>query len=355
MDEIVIRTGTDLANDVDGLLADCREVFMVYDANAGGCAEKIQAVLSARGNLVSSCSIVTSEENKSIATVLQLVDWMLRYDAGRDALLLAVGGGITTDMAGFAASVYKGGIRFAFVPTTLLSQVDAAIGGKTGVNFEDYKNMIGVIRQPEFTYINPRVLDTLPYRDFVSGSAEMLKTFIISGGEDYSKAVEVLSGIFMSGSREEAVETAGPSLQELVMAAARIKAGIAGRDQYEGGERRKLNLGHTFGHAVEWEARRKKLDITHGEAVAVGMVQAARLACAIEPDSQEFYASLRRDLTGCGLPVDFPFPLDSLGEAMRKDKKAEGGKVHFVLPFGVGDVRIVDMSVDDAIDKLEGR
>ncbi|MBQ6087243.1 MAG: 3-dehydroquinate synthase [Bacteroidales bacterium] len=319
------------------------EIYMVYDSRAEVHAERIRKALLPSGALRSVCSIETSEEGKTVGTVLELEDWLLRSGADRNALLLAVGGGITTDIAGFTACIYKRGIRFAFVPTTLLSQVDAAIGGKTGVNFRDYKNMLGIIRQPEFTYICPQVLDSLPYREFVAGSAEMLKTFIISGGHDYRRAVSILGEIW---SKNGDFEGYGPDIQELVMKAAGVKAAIVSRDENEIGERRKLNLGHTFAHAIEHEARLQGRDISHGEAVAIGIVQAARLA------DEGFAEELKNDFDGCGLPTELPFSLESLKDAMTLDKKAEGETVHFIVPYAIGDVRIVDLTVEEAVSRL---
>ena len=213
--------------------------------------------------------IEASEESKTMDTVMEICAWLLENNADRDALVLAIGGGITTDMAGFAASIYKRGVRFAYVPTTLLSQVDAAIGGKTGVNFDRYKNILGVIRQPEFTYICPQVLETLPKRDFLSGAAEMLKTFMIEDNGNYRKAADLFFAMAGEYSMEVHMygEDAGKTwrnivaknrkaLTELISAAAQVKAGVVSRDQFERGERRKLNLGHTFAHAIETLAQR---------------------------------------------------------------------------------------------------
>lgn len=328
--------------DVTGLLEAYPKVWLVYDSNVAAHAAKVETALRETGKLASAISLSASEESKTIETVLSLEGWLLETGADRDALLLAIGGGITTDMAGFAASVFKRGIRFAFVPTTLLAQVDAAIGGKTGVNFHSLKNMLGVIRQPEFTFICPEVLETLPARDFRSGAAELLKTFIIEDGGNYDKAVRVLSDI--AAGTSIACRTA--ELQELISAAAAVKAGIVSRDQFENGERRKLNLGHTFAHAIEWKARETGSDITHGEAVAIGIILAAKLTDKTLADK------LCRDFRQSDLPTGLPFPLESLAEAMMKDKKAEGGKIHFVLIRAIGDVYTEDMTVAEAIAKL---
>ena len=318
------------------LLATEPEVFVVYDENASWVAgEVIAAVPGVKGSI----AIEATEEEKSMQTVLLITRSLLEAGASRNALVLAIGGGITTDLAGFAASIYKRGVRYANVPTTLLAQVDAAIGGKTGVNFDAYKNMLGVIVQPVFTFVCAEVLRTLPRRDFLSGAAEMLKTFIIENEDDhYARAVKWLSSDSTEG-------------QELILAAAAVKAGIVSRDPYEAGERRKLNLGHTFAHAIEHEARVREEDITHGEAVAMGIILAARLSDRLGV-SAGLEARLTADFAAVGLPTQCPYPLETLADAMDKDKKAESGLVHFVLAERIGSVIIRDLPVAVALKLL---
>ena len=310
------------------------KVFLVYDRNVAWVAQEIAAACPPAGMKV----LDASEKAKDMATVLDLCSWLLEAGADRSSLLLAVGGGITTDLAGFAACIYRRGIRFAFVPTTLLAQVDAAIGGKTGVNFLDFKNMLGVIRQPEFTFECAQVLRTLPRRDFLSGAAELLKTFLIDNtGNAYEKAVALLSAPADSA-----------TLQTLIAAAAKVKAGIVSRDEQERGERRCLNLGHTFAHAIEHEARQAGLDVTHGEAVAVGILLAARLSEAMGLAPKGLAARLEADWTACGLPTGVPFDPATLTAAMTKDKKAEGDTIHFVLLSSIGQVEIRKISASEA-------
>ena len=310
------------------------KVFLVYDRNVAWVAQEIAAACPPAGMKV----LDASEKAKDMATVLDLCSWLLEAGADRSSLLLAVGGGITTDLAGFAACIYRRGIRFAFVPTTLLAQVDAAIGGKTGVNFLDFKNMLGVIRQPEFTFECAQVLRTLPRRDFLSGAAELLKTFMIDNtGNAYEKTVALLSAPADSA-----------TLQTLIAAAAKVKAGIVSRDEQERDERRCLNLGHTFAHAIEHEARQAGLDVTHGEAVAVGILLAARLSEAMGLAPKGLAARLETDWTACGLPTGVPFDPATLTAAMTKDKKAEGDTIHFVLLSSIGQVEIRKISAAEA-------
>lgn len=361
-----------------------RYVFAVIDRNvADKCPAiiQIQDLLNRRDAKIKL--VEASEEAKTMDAVLDICAWLLENNADRNALVLAVGGGITTDMAGFAASIYKRGVRFAFVPTTLLSQIDAAIGGKTGVNFEKYKNILGVIRQPDFTYLCPQVLESLPKRDFFSGAAEMLKTFIIEDGGNYQKAADLFFDITseftlearINGKEDQQVwkllmSKHRKTLSELMAAAARVKAGVVSRDQFERGERRKLNLGHTFAHAIETLAQRdggarfnghdgisELHGVTHGEAVAMGMVLAARLADRYyrndRNDPTELEGKISGDLWDADIPCYCPYTPEEMGEIMKKDKKAEGGKIHFVLPKSVGDVEMVDLTVEEVIGLLE--
>ena len=287
-----------------------KQVFVVCDRNVEGFARRV--------GHYKLLAITADEAHKTIDTVMDICRWLRDSGADRDALVLAVGGGVTTDMAGFAASIYKRGIRYANIPTTLLAMVDAGIGGKTGVNLDGYKNLLGVIRQPEFTAIFPEVLETLPERELRSGLAEMLKTFIIKNPRNaYERTI-----------------AEGPT-PELIQLSAGIKQEIVEKDEFEGGIRRKLNLGHTWAHAIEW----KQCGYTHGEAVAIGMVQAAKYSerhgIAEEPGLAERIA---KDLKACGLPTELPCPAKDLLPAILKDKKTYGSKIKLVLPLRIGKV-----------------
>ena len=357
--------------DMNQCLEPYRNVFAVVDRNvADKCPAVSQLMEILKGRNAKITFVAPSEESKTLETVMEICAWLLENNADRDALVLAVGGGITSDMAGFAASIYKRGVRFAYVPTTLLAQVDAAIGGKTGVNFDKYKNILGVIRQPEFTFICPKVLATLPKRDFCSGAAEMLKTFVIEDNGNYRKAADLLFDmssefnleVLMFGKDEAKTWTAivdkhTKELGSLVAAAARVKAGVVSRDQFERGERRKLNLGHTFAHAIETLAQRDGGErfngegVTHGEAVAMGMVLAARLADRYfrndRNDPTALEGQMSNDLWDSNVPCYCPYSIEEMADVMKKDKKAEGGKVHFVLPKAVGDVEVVDLTIEE--------
>jgi len=360
-----------LAGDDIRVLEHCLEpykhVFAVIDRNVSETCPAVsllKRILKDKG--VEIMLLQASEDKKILNTVMDICGWLLENKADRDALLLAVGGGITTDMTGFAGCIYKRGVRFAYVPTTLLAQVDAAIGGKTGVNFEKYKNILGVIRQPEFTFLCPQMLESLPQRDFFSGAAEMLKTFMIEDRGNYRKAADMffdMSGeyhveVLMNGKDEEftwkaIVSRHGRQLTDLITEAARVKAGVVSRDQFERGERRKLNLGHTFAHAIETLAQRDAGDITHGEAVAMGLVLAARLSDRYyrndRNDPGELEGQISNDLWDSNIPCYCPYTLEDMADIMKKDKKADGGKVNFVIPKAVGEVETVALTVEEVV------
>ncbi len=336
-----MRQVTDIAQ-IREFLSGFPDIFLVYDRNLARLASSVEGVCLA------TKAIDATEADKTMDSVLEICRWLLKLGADRGATLVALGGGITTDICGFAASVYKRGIRFGFIPTTLLAQVDAALGGKNGVNLDGYKNMIGVIREPAFTLICPALLSTLPDREWRGGTAELLKSFIIDNtGGHYEEAVDALRH---SRACEPRHSRACPG--NLILAAAAVKERIVAADLYEQGERRKLNLGHTFAHAIERRARLAGLDISHGEAVAEGIILAARVSERLSLASAGLEERLRRDWEAVGLPADSPFPPAVLAADMAKDKKADGEKVHFVLIRAIGDVVTVPLTVPEVLDLL---
>ena len=327
--------GADTLSEVRELLSCEQEVFVVYDGKVGPFAARAAALCGApvRGMV----ALEAGEAQKQMDTVLLLCRSLLEAGIDRGALVLTVGGGIVSDVAGFAACIYRRGVRYANIPTTLLAQTDAAIGGKTGVNFLDYKNMLGVIRQPEWTFLCPEVLETLPRREFAGGAAELLKTFLLADADRYAGACTLLSQMAEAEDFPAALKAHGPALNSLVLAAAGIKADIVHRDPFEGGERRKLNLGHTFAHAIEHCAAVKGDDISHGEAGAMGLVLCAGLSDRLGVSDGTLSRRLTADFQAAGLRFRCPYPLEELAGAMRQDKKSDGGAVRFQMLRAVGD------------------
>lgn len=303
--------------------------------------------------------IAACEKKKTLETVEYITRQLLEKGADRNCFIIGIGGGITTDITGFTASVYKRGVRFGFVPTTLLAQVDASIGGKNGVNFLAYKNILGVINQPEWIYVSTGPLATLSPREFRAGIAEVLKTFILFDAGNYQKAVLYFkslevhlkkTGTYLLGNNGSAPKPGSSPLYGqdiltgIIAKCAAYKCAVVERDEFEKGERRMLNLGHTFAHAIEKLCGEQSslTPVMHGEAVSIGMVLAARIAARIAPEECDptFATRLANDLTRAGLPVEIPAGLNmkELVEAIAKDKKVDGNDIHFILPKGLENI-----------------
>lgn len=278
-----------------------------------------------------SVLIGTGESIKTLQTVETLYRRFLELGVDRKTFILGVGGGIVTDVAGFAASTYMRGVRFGFVSTTLLGQVDASVGGKNGVNVDGYKNMAGTFTQPQFVICDPAMLRTLPDREFRAGLAEAVKAAVIADGDLFAR---------LEGASFEALRTDTDLLSDVVSAAIRVKADIVEHDEKESGERRKLNLGHTLAHAIEKCSNR----MIHGEAVAVGTAliasAAVRLGVLKEEDRQRIVSVLTR----LGFDLTPPVEMKRLLKEVGKDKKSEDGLLRIVLPVGIGDCEVRPMT-----------
>lgn len=310
-------------------LSEYSSVYVVYDVKVQAfCLDVIARI--PEGKFKGKMAIEATEAAKTMDTVVRICSWLLSEGARRDSLLIAVGGGITTDVAGFAASVYMRGISCAYVPTTLLAQVDAAVGGKTGVNLRDCKNIIGSFAQPVFVHSTSKPLQTLPKRQLLEGAAEMLKTFIIADPQSYRRAVKYFSRL-----HEGRAELGSNELEELVAEAVRIKKDIVAADFLDKGERHKLNLGHTFAHAIETISQGA---ISHGEAVAMGIIMAAELSEKEGVTEAGLAQTLKEDFSSCGLQTDCPYSVGELVPVMARDKKAVEGGVDFVLIRSIGKV-----------------
>ena len=325
-----------------------KQAYIVYDLAVEEFAGKLAAKWEKEGycEVKDKMAIVATEEDKSLATVQAICSWLLANGADKGATLVAVGGGVTTDVVGLAGALYKRGLPVEYVPTTLLAQVDAAIGGKTGVNLDGVKNAVGTITLPQKVHILPEPLKTLSPREWKSGSAELIKTFLLFDPELYDKAVRLFSLVNGSGYTQEAIDAAVPEIIELSNAAAKLKEKAVKKDLFDRDKRHLLNLGHTYGHAIEWwqsagTSMTKGNEITianfsHGEAVSIGMVAAARLSEIEDIAEHGFAAKLAKDLESCGLPTQLPAKAEELLPAIGNDKKIEGDKIDFVYLKEIG-------------------
>ena len=278
-----------------------------------------------------SVLIGLGESIKTLQTVETIYRRFIELGVDRSTFVLAVGGGIVTDVAGFAASTYMRGLKFGFVSTTLLGQGDASVGGKNGVNVDGYKNMAGTFTQPQFVICDPGMLRTLPDREFRAGLAEVVKAAIIADADLFER---------IEGTTFEALRADTDLLTDAVSAAIRVKADIVERDERESGDRRKLNLGHTLAHAIEKCSNR----MNHGEAVAVGTALIAGAAVKLGVLKAEDRDRIVAVLTKLGFGLTPPVEVRRLLKEVGKDKKNEDGMLRIVLPVGSGDCEVRPMT-----------
>jgi 3-dehydroquinate synthase len=275
------------------------------------------------------------EANKTTRTVEMIYQKLLDLEADRTSVIVGVGGGIVCDITGFVASTYMRGLPFGFAPTTLLAQVDASVGGKNGVNFKGYKNIIGVIRQPSFCLCDFDTLKTLPDGEMRCGFAEAVKHAAIGDAQLFS---------YLEGNWKKAFSLQRTAIEKVVHDSLLVKMRIVSADESEKGERMMLNFGHTIGHAIE-----KTTGMPHGEAISIGMIAAAELSvskCNLPKKDAERLGAL---LKGIGLPtrLDAGGDRDRVLDAIRKDKKRHGEGVRMALLEGIGRARIARVELGE--------
>ncbi|MFN3727870.1 MAG: 3-dehydroquinate synthase [Allosphingosinicella sp.] len=309
--------------------------------------QHLQAGLAGSGIEAVPVIVQQGEEAKSWGGIADLLDRLLALGLGRGDHLVAFGGGVIGDLAGFAAAILKRGCGFVQVPTTLLAQVDSSVGGKTGINTNAGKNMVGAFHQPSLVLIDPDVLDTLPERQLRSGYAEVVKYGLL-GDADFFAWCEAEGAVLLAGNAK--------ARKQAICASVAAKAAIVSEDEREqGGRRALLNLGHTFGHALEAEAGFSER-LLHGEAVAIGMVLAFRFSAARGLCSVGDADRVAAHLSSAGLPTGFNADAAQLVRHIRQDKKAESGRVPFILVRGIGQafvVRNVDLEEVEAFLRKE--
>lgn len=291
---------------------------------------RLKRSLQSAGFRTSVICLPDGERTKSLKWVSAILDELIRRRCERKTVLLALGGGVVGDLAGFAAAVYLRGIPFVQVPTTLVAQVDSSIGGKTGVNHSCGKNLIGAFYQPRLVLSDPDVLQTLPVREYRAGLAEVIKYGVIADAR-FFKFLEDRMGWIL--------DLDPVAVHHIIQTSSASKAIVVSRDEQEGDRRRILNFGHTLGHALETVTLYRRYK--HGEAVAIGMVAAARLAVQLGLADARVAARIRDLVQKAGLPDQVPpYPTATLLRAMRQDKKVRDRRIHFVLPDRIGHVSV---------------
>ena len=249
--------------------------------------------------------------------------------------MIALGGGVIGDLAGFVAATFMRGIPIVQAPTTLLAMIDASIGGKTGVDTQAGKNLVGAFHPPAGVLVDPQLLDTLPLRELRTGFAEALKHGAIANRGYFDSVVSAIPRVLYGRG------AAGDSLADLIVGSIEIKSGIVARDEHEGGVRKILNFGHTVGHAIEMLSG---YSLAHGEAVAIGMTLEAKIAERVGIATEGMEKEIRSALTAAGLPVERPTNMDKdrILEVMQSDKKARAGEVRYALPRAIGEMAGAD-------------
>jgi 3-dehydroquinate synthase len=345
--DIEIGSGNlkDVARFCDAEQDDAHAVI-ITDSNVDELyCEPVGDALQEAGAQVDILVAEAGEQSKSPEVAADLWEQLLDQGADRKTVVIALGGGVVGDLAGFVAATFGRGLRFVQVPTTLLAQVDSSVGGKVGVNLPGGKNMVGAFWQPRGVIIDVAVLESLPDREFKAGLAEVVKYGVIQDAEFFAyleKNIELING------RDAA------ALTYIVTRCCRLKADVVEQDEREEtGLRSILNYGHTFGHA--FEAGTDYEELLHGEGVAIGMMCAARLAERLGRVDAAFVERQRKLLEAFRLPLDVPdVERDELIELMFRDKKTERGKLRFVLPTRLGHVELInDIGTDDILAALE--
>ena len=275
------------------------------------------------------------EESKHIGTLSDLLEFLAENEVTRQDIIVALGGGVCGDMAGFAAAVYQRGIRFVQVPTTFLAAVDSSVGGKTAIDLRAGKNMAGAFYQPHLVLCDVDTLDTLSEEVFADGIAETLKYGIIGNAELFEKTA---AGSFRD------------DLEEIIETCVKMKRDIVVEDEFDTGVRQLLNLGHTLGHAIE---KRSGFTISHGHAVAIGMHLIAKAAEEKDLAETGLAEKIRKALENNNLPVSIDYSAKEIAEGVWKDKKRRGGEISFVFPTEIGHCKIVKIPVGEVTELVE--
>jgi 3-dehydroquinate synthase len=341
-----IRIGRGLLDAPEALaaLVTGRHALVVTDGNvAPHYLARVRAALA--GKTVQALVLPPGEQEKTLARFTEVMAALAAMGASRDATVVALGGGVVGDLAGFAAACWMRGVRFVQLPTTLLAMVDSSVGGKTAVDLPQGKNLVGAFHQPAAVLADTATLDTLPDRELSAGLAEVVKYGAIADADFFA---------WLEDNAEALMARNPDALAHAIATSCRHKAGIVARDETEQGERMLLNFGHTFGHAIETEQGYGGL--LHGEAIAVGMVLAARLSADMGRAPWSDTARLAALLERFDLPVALPpgLPGEALLGRMKLDKKAVSGRIRLILWSGLGQAEVVpDVPESEILPVLE--
>lgn len=339
-----VIVGQKLLSNIKNLAGLDGPVVVVTDTNVGPLYQNQLEP----GNFATNVTVPAGEFHKRLETVAFLYEEFLKAGLDRQGTVIALGGGVIGDMAGFAAASYMRGVNFVQCPTTLLAMVDASVGGKTGVDLPQGKNLIGAFKQPTAVIADLSTLKTLPPEEFAGGMAEVIKSGLIGDPALFEQLEQSKDSV----SRQSDLST----LQSMVVDTIKVKQAVVQEDPYENGRRAVLNLGHTFGHAIEQVSG---YAVSHGYGVAMGLVAAARLSATMGHCSQRLEQRIEQALISHQLPVRIPaeLPTEAIIQAMSSDKKKTAGKVPFILIRDVGDVflsrDVAETAVRETVESLQ--
>ena len=331
---LIARAGAEIAARLKG-----RKAAIVTDANVGPLyLEALTESLSEAGIASVTLTLPAGEKTKSFEHLITACDTLLDGRIERNDAVIALGGGVIGDLTGFAAGIVRRGLRFVQIPTSLLAQVDSSVGGKTGINTRHGKNLVGVFYQPDLVLADTGVLKTLSEREFRAGYAEVAKYGLIDKPDFFAWLEANWRDVFAHGA----------GLAEAIAVSCQAKSDVVAADERENGQRALLNLGHTFGHALEAGTQYDSARLVHGEAVSIGMVLAHQFSARLNLASPDDAARVATHLQAVGLPVsmrDIPGglpPVEMLMDAIAQDKKVKGGRLTFILTHGVGQSFVAD-------------
>ncbi|MSS63969.1 3-dehydroquinate synthase [Lachnospiraceae bacterium WCA-693-APC-MOT-I] len=337
-----------LSSVIDKLQLEHGKALIVTDSNIGiHYAQEVKSIVNQSIPFVEILTLEPGEANKNIETIQKIYHTLISYQFDRKDILIALGGGVVGDMTGFAAATYLRGIRFIQLPTSLLAMVDSSIGGKTGVDYLSYKNMVGAFHQPSAVYINLQVLNTLPEREYYSGFGEIIKHGLIKD-KSYYRWLKSNSSSILSRENE--------SLTEMIYRSCSIKKQVVESDPHENGERALLNFGHTVGHSIE---KQLNFSYLHGECVSLGIVAAAQLSYEHGNLSIDELEDIKETLKQFKLPVclsNVSFSSKIIAQTTRNDKKMEAGQIKFILLHSIGaayiDKTITEQEIESAVQLI---
>lgn len=331
---------SDLSKEIVSLGFENRKIAVITDTNVGKIyGEEVKKCLEGITDTCVIYEIPAGEENKQLSEIQKIYEFLMERHFDRHDLLVALGGGVVGDMCGFTAATYLRGISFVQIPTTLLSQTDSSVGGKTGVDLNGVKNMVGAFYMPRLVYINVSTLKTLDGRQYASGFAEVMKYGLIKDQNFYEYLIE---NMYEINDKDPEV------VMEIVKKSCDIKRAVVEKDPTEKGERALLNFGHTLGHAIE---KHKNFELAHGECVALGSIAAAFISWKRQLISMEEYYEIRDMFVPFNLPISIEdVDKDAVLELTKSDKKSDSGKIKFILLKKIGKAFIDDTVTRDEME-----